>query len=117
MHLRARKELFLASSQPAAAVALRSALAQWPQALKLAQANDPAALPSLLCQHGQVRPCWDAACVTLCTVCAPFPWSDVAAGCAPVPAWTTPHKDQERSHTRSWEVNWGSTFSCKRLTV
>ena len=59
----ARKELFLASSQPAAAVALRAGLGQWPQALALAQAHDSSALPSLLCQHGQVWSCWEAACM------------------------------------------------------
>lgn len=61
--LYARKELLLASSQPAAAVALRAALAQWPQALALAETHDPAALPSLLCQHGQVWSCREAACM------------------------------------------------------
>ncbi|KAK9824992.1 hypothetical protein WJX81_005508 [Elliptochloris bilobata] len=45
--------LFLASSQPAAAVALRARLGQWPQALALAQRHDPAAIAPLLCQHGR----------------------------------------------------------------
>ena len=53
MNLRACKDLFLASSQPAAAVTLRVRLGHWPHALALAAAHDQAALPSLLCQHGQ----------------------------------------------------------------
>ena len=47
--------LFLASSQPAAAVALRARLEQWPQALALAESHDPAALAPLCCRHGLAR--------------------------------------------------------------
>jgi hypothetical protein len=47
--------LFLASSQPAAAAALRARLGQWPQALALAERHDPRAVAQLCCQHGQAR--------------------------------------------------------------
>lgn len=52
---RARQALFLSSSQPSAAVALRAGLRHWPEALALAEHHDPGALASLCCHHGQVH--------------------------------------------------------------
>ena len=62
-------------------MALRARLGQWPQALALAEAHDAAALPSLLCQHGQVQSC----CMSCMHGSASESWDRIHASPSGVP--------------------------------